>query len=108
MFHVLTETLEEESVKFPSVLPLFDANSLEVNSHYNDDHIYFDMNPFSCDIFVLYTLYVYFTNIEHNLLSVKMVTILNYDKSFCVRLRLIFGIISGWSMCQVSGGCVSA
>lgn len=30
MFHVLTETLNEETSQCPSVLPLFDVKSLEV------------------------------------------------------------------------------
>ncbi len=30
MYHVFTETLEEEAAKFPRVLPLFDITQIEV------------------------------------------------------------------------------
>ena len=30
LYHVFTETLEEEAAKYPSVLPLFDAHKIEV------------------------------------------------------------------------------
>ena len=36
MFHVLTETLEEETSKFPSVVGLFDVTKLEVKSVLSD------------------------------------------------------------------------
>ena len=30
MYHVFTETLEEEAAKYPSVLPLYDVHKIEV------------------------------------------------------------------------------
>ena len=33
MLHVLTETLDEEAKTFPRVVPLFEANMLEVSVH---------------------------------------------------------------------------
>ena len=30
LYHVFTETLEEEAAKYPSVLPLFEAHKIEV------------------------------------------------------------------------------